>query len=73
MRSAPQPARFSIGDFESCEVGPFGEVEILPVEPMAPATVEADLRGGAGAAAGELEAGCGGEEKAGLSEPYPRL
>lgn len=38
---------------------------------MAPATVEADLGGDAGAAAAELEAGCGGEEKATLNEPYP--
>lgn len=34
-----------------------------PAEPMAPATVEVDLGGDAGAAADELEAGCGGEEK----------
>lgn len=35
---------------------------------MAPATVEADLGGDAGAAAAELEAGCGGEEKATLND-----
>lgn len=40
---------------------------------MAPATVEADVWGDAGAAAGELEAGCvGEEEKANLNEPYPK-
>lgn len=64
MSSAPQP---SIFDCECCEwrSGEFGvvcRVYHQPVEPMAPATVEVDLRGDAGAAAGELEAGCGGAE-----------
>lgn len=43
-------------------MGVFGELKIPPAEPVAPATVEVDLRGDAGAAADELEAGCGGEE-----------
>lgn len=34
--------------------------KVVPVEPMAPATVEVDLRGDAGATAGELETGWGG-------------
>lgn len=47
---------------ERDDLGVFGELKIPPVEPMAPATVEVDLRGDAGDAADELEAGCGGEK-----------
>lgn len=43
-------------------VGSLWRVNVAPVEPMAPATVEVDLGGDAGAAADELETGCGGEE-----------
>lgn len=80
MHSAPQPSRCCTSDSECCEWSRLMSWESLdkretiqPVEPMAPATVEADLGGDAGAAAAELEAGCWGEEKATLNEPHPTV
>lgn len=46
--------------FSSEPLCPSVFISPVPVEPMAPATVEVDLRGDAGAAAGELETGWGG-------------